>query len=257
MMAGKTGRKTRRRRPSSRWERVERLVRSVPARVGARIDLMRPKLALGYGAMNGQEGRQAAVTRMFQLVAFDLVIETGTYRGTTTEFLRGLTQAPIVTIEVVDRLAYYARACLRQLPDVRVVLGDSATEIRRTIFRKDQDAHRPFCYLDAHWHTRLPLRWEVLEVMSGFEQFCIVIDDFQVPDDPGYRFDDYGPGFRLSADLFDGLDLHDVTRFSPSIPSKQETGHRRGWLVLARGDEIVDALRSIPQIREIPPISET
>jgi len=60
---------------------------------------------------------------MLQLVAFELVIETGTYRGTATEFLRGLTQAPIVTIEVVDS------------------------------------------------HTRLPLRWEVLEVMSGFEQF--------------------------------------------------------------------------------------
>ncbi len=99
---------------------------------------MRPGLAKGYGALNGQAGRQAAVGHLFRLVPFDLVIETGTYRGTTTEFLRGLTAAPIVTIEVVDRLAFYSRGRLKHLPDIRVVLGDSATEIRRTVFRKDR-----------------------------------------------------------------------------------------------------------------------
>ena len=222
----------------------------MPARIGARIDLMRPELARGYGPLNGQEGRQAAVSRMFQLVPFDLVLETGTYRGTTTEFLRGLTEAPIVTIEVVDRLAYYSRARLRHLPGIRVVLGDSATEIRRVIFRRGQDAHLPFCYLDAHWQTRLPLRWEVLEVLSAFPECCILIDDFQVPSDRGYRFDDYGPGFRLSADILDGIDLTGVAWFWPTVPSAEETGRRRGWVVLARGQQVVTALRSIPQLRE-------
>jgi hypothetical protein len=225
-------------------------VRLVSARLGARIDLMRPELARGYGPLNGQEGRQAAVCRMFQLVPFDLVLETGTYRGTTTEFLRGLTQAPIVTIEVVDRLAYYSRARLRHLPGIRVVLGDSATELRRVAFRKDQDARLPFCYLDAHWEARLPLRWEVVELLSAFPGFCILIDDFQVPNDRGYRFDNYGRGFRLSADIFEGIDMGDVTWFWPAVPSAEETGRPRGWVVLARGNEVVDALRSIPQLRE-------
>ena len=222
----------------------------MPARIGARIDLMHPKLALGYGPLNGQAGRQATVSDLFQMVPFDLVLETGTYRGTTTEFLRGLTAAPIVTIEVVERLAYYSRERLRHLPGIRVVLGDSATEIRRTIFRKGQDAQLPFCYLDAHWHTRLPLRWEVLEILSAFPECCILIDDFQVPSDRGYRFDDYGPGFRLTPDILDGLDLSGVVWFWPTVPAAQETGHRRGWVVLARGQQIVDALRSIPQVRE-------
>ena len=30
-----------------------------------------------------------------------------------------------------------------------------------------------------------------------------MIDDFQVPDDPGYAYDDYGPGKALTPDLVD------------------------------------------------------
>jgi len=245
-----TGRKARRRRSETRIHTLKRLVRSLPARIGARRDLRRPELARGYGALNGQVGRQAAVSGMFQHIDFDLVVETGTYRGTTTEFLRTLTRAPIVTIEVDERLAFYSQARLGTLPDLRVVYGDSATEIRRLIFGKGRDARLPFFYLDAHWHTRLPLRWEILEVLSAFPECCILIDDFQVPTDGGYRFDDYGPGFRLTPDLLDGLDLHGVEWFWPAVPAVQETGYKRGWLVLARGETVVAALRTIPELRQ-------
>src|SRR6187551_1980564 len=184
----KTTGKRKRRKSETHIQKAMRLVRSMPARIGARRDLRRPELSSGYGVLNGQAGRQAAVTGMFQRIEFDLVVETGTYRGTTTEFLRSLTSAPIVTIEVDERLAFYSQARLRALPNLRVVHGDSATEIRRLVFHKGRDARLPFCYLDAHWHTRLPLRWEILEVLSAFPECCILIDDFEVPTDPGYRF---------------------------------------------------------------------
>ena len=55
-------------------------------------------------------------------------------------------------------------------------------------------------YLDAHWGKRLPLADEMRVVAGAFPRCVIAIDDFMVPDDPGYAFDDYGPGKRLDLD---------------------------------------------------------
>lgn len=62
---------------------------------------------------------------------------------------------------------------------------------------------RLFAYLDAHWGEDLPLA-EKLEIVFSWDSDAIVmIDDFQVPDDPGYAYDDYGPGKALTPDLVD------------------------------------------------------
>ena len=53
-------------------------------------------------------------------------------------------------------------------------------------------------YLDAHWHEYLPLRDELEIALGQFANAVVLIDDFQVPDDPGYGFDDYGPGKTLN-----------------------------------------------------------
>jgi len=60
-----------------------------------------------------------------------------------------------------------------------------------------------------------------------------MIDDFELPNDPGYGFDDYGPGKRLSLRDFE---LHRDSRIAcyiPARPSTQESGRRRGAIVLA------------------------
>ena len=55
-------------------------------------------------------------------------------------------------------------------------------------------------YLDAHWNDHLPLREEVELALKHFAKAVLIIDDFAVPDDPGYAFDDYGPGKALTLD---------------------------------------------------------
>jgi len=57
---------------------------------------------------------------------------------------------------------------------------------------------RTFFYLDAHWEESLPPREELDLIIREFKQFVVMIDDFEIPNDPGYGFDDYGPGKRLS-----------------------------------------------------------
>jgi hypothetical protein len=83
-----------------------------------------------------------------------------------------------------------------------------------------------------------------------------MIDDFQVPHDPGYPYDNYGPNKALTLDhtkpaseMF-GLDL-----FFPSVPSHAETGARRGCVVMARRVSEASILKSIPGLRRLDPSS--
>lgn len=222
---------------------IDLIRRSVPPRIAARIDALRPGLAEGFGPFNGQRHRQAILRSVLRSCKFDLVIEAGTYRGTTTEYLRGLTPAPIITIEVSERFYHYARRRLSKLADVRIIHGDSPMVIRRIASRPSHDPHaQVFAYLDAHWGRNLPTRFEILELLSGWESVCMVIDDFKVPGDPGYGYDDYGRGFAVDTALLSGLPLANVSMFLPRIASSEETGNRRGWVVLARGDGLIEQL---------------
>ncbi len=225
---------------------VEKLTSVLPARIGARIDLLRPDLAKGFGPFNGQEHRRVILASIIQSYPFDLVIESGTFRGTTTQLLRTMTTAPIITIEVSRRHYEYSRRQLSRLLGVQVIHGDSPTEIRRVAARPTHETSaRVFAYLDAHWGMSLPTRWEILEILSSWESVCIVVDDFKVPGDPGYGYDDYGPGMALDLALLDGLPLAGVSMFFPRIPAAVETGYRRGWVVLARGDDLLAHLSTV------------
>lgn len=222
---------------------IEKVTSALPSGIAARIDLLRPSLADGFGAFNGQEQRQTILGSLLESYPFDLVIESGTFRGTTTQLLRKLTSAPIITIEVSGRYYEYARRRLSGLLDIEVIHGDSPTEIRRVAARPTHDRQeRVFAYLDAHWGQSLPTRLEILEILSSWDSVCVVIDDFKVPGDPGYAYDDYGPGMALDDALLAGLPLADVSVFFPRIPSADETGYKRGWVVLGRGDELVGQL---------------
>jgi hypothetical protein len=62
-----------------------------------------------------------------------------------------------------------------------------------------------------------------------------MIDDFEVPDDHGFGYDDYGPGKALNAAYIGPLvEAHDLAVFYPSARSQEETGHRRGCAVLCK-----------------------
>lgn len=236
---------------------IEKVTSVLPPRIAARIDLLRPGLAKGFGPFNGQEHRQAILESVIRSYPFDLVIETGTYRGTTTEHLRELTNAPIITIEVSKRYYEYARKRLSEVPDTRVIHGDSPTEIRRVASSPEHDRRaKVFAYLDAHSDNSLPARWEVLELLSGWDSVCVVIDDFKVPGSPGYAYDDYGPGLALDTALLSGLPLAGVSLFFPRIPSEEETGYRRGWVVLGRGPELVAQLSRTNGLAPADPLTD-
>ena len=195
----------------------------------AELDLHRPSLSAswGWGPLNGQEGRQRLVRELASVVDFDEVLETGTFRGNSTVFFSHTTGLPIHTVEANPRYFHYSTRRLAPYPNVTVELGDSRPFLRRMAARAATST--PLIYLDAHWEEDLPLREEVEIITSSWERAVVIIDDFEVPGDAGYTFDDYGPGRRLCLDYLAGTPW---PIFFPTLASAEETGGRRGCAVI-------------------------
>lgn len=211
--------------PFELWYR--RLTRLLPARLAARLDLMRPAYNKGWGgAMNGQARRQQLVRDLFAAIPFDEVVETGTFRGGTTAWLHEVSGLPVYSVETEERFFRFAQAKIGANSAVNVRLGDSRALLQDLSARPGDKT--TFFYLDAHWGEDVP-RHEELRIIHDRWPACVVmIDDFQVPGDAGYGFALYG-GKPLDETYLP--ELAGWTMFYPSIRSETDTGARRGYAV--------------------------
>ncbi|MCW2569509.1 MAG: hypothetical protein JWN54_3606 [Mycobacterium sp.] len=207
----------------------EGLLNRLPDRLAARIDFrLRRGRAHGWGGpLNGQVARRAIVEDLVARVGFVRVVETGTYLGTTTKYLAGLVPA-VLTVEAVRRHFEYARLNLAGCPSVGSSYGDSRSFLRRLAADPRHTAGPTLCYLDAHWAEDLPLTDELRIIAAAWRDAVVMIDDFEVPGDAGYGFDDYGPGRRLSGSLLPRDALAGWAVFYPAAAGSSETGARRG-----------------------------
>lgn len=194
---------------------------------------------------NGQQGRQNIWLEMLKRMEFSAVVETGTFRGSTTLFLvqSGL---PIYTVEISPRYYEYSALCLRRHRNqVHLSEGDSRDFLRKAARHMGCPKSRVFFYLDAHWGNDLPLREEVEIIFENWTDSVAMIDDFAVPG-MDYGYDDYGPGRRLNMEyLLPVVDELQLIPFFPSFGPDGETGFKRGCVVLCREDGIADRLKGI------------
>ncbi len=213
----------------------DRLASRLPPAMGGRVDLLRPSHRHGAwnGPLNGQERRREIVQQLASVIGFHHVIETGTHRGATTAFFTTLFDAAVDTVESDLRLAAYASGRFRWNARVTVHRADSRTFLRALPSRLTAADEPLFVYLDAHWHADLPL-WEELQILAGAQRDTVImIDDFQVPSDDGYGFDDYGPGQALTEACLPVSHLSGWSLMYPSARAEDETGWRRGSCVIA------------------------
>lgn len=198
---------------------------------------------------NGQAARLEITREIFELCGIERVIETGAFRGATTSYLAQFGK-PVVTIEISPRFAAYVRARLRALPNVEVRNANSVDGLKSIVAAGVGLQDTTFIYLDAHWYDYLPLREELELVFANFSRAIVMIDDFAVPDDPGYAFDDYGPGKALTMDYVAGTSIGAPNFFLPVVRGQWETGARRGTVVIAAAPDQVAQLRFAPLLRE-------
>ncbi|WP_157961363.1 hypothetical protein [Microvirga flavescens] len=216
----------------------------------ATIDLADPELQKSWGGgFNGQEGRRALFLAVVEATKPTAILETGTFRGTTTEWMAERFSGPILTCEVQERYYLQSRKKLSRFPNVSVFLSDSRAFLREQLrtFERDKPV---FIYLDAHWYDDLPLAEELEIIFDNLEKAVVMIDDYEVPFDPGYSYDYYGPDKALTLNLLKGAAKRDGKIFFPTLPAERETGARRGCCVVT-SPGIADKLK----ISELQPVT--
>jgi hypothetical protein len=181
--------------------------------------------------------------------AFDAIVETGTFKGDSAAYMAQTSKLPVYTCEVNARFSLLARVRLRWLPGINFFVGDSRKFLQRLPSILKGRSKRLFFYLDAHWYADLPLEGELKIIARDWQRFVIMIDDFQVPGDVGYGYDSYGENQTLTFERFDGVfHEHRLVAFFPNLPSGEETGIKRGCVVLAREPEMLDVLAHLPSL---------
>jgi hypothetical protein len=199
--------------------------------VGAIEYHLNPKRLDGFGgAFNGQCFRQLIFWELARSCKFEAIVETGTYVGCTTLFLASNCNLPVYSAEISARWLAIAKRRLTAYSNVKFTKADSVDFLSSLPLSQGT---RIFFYLDAHWLNHLPLREEIELIFSKFSKFVVMIDDFRVPGDDGYTYDDYGPGKQLGLRDFPLHTDPRVSAYFPRRPSSEESGRRRGCVILS------------------------
>jgi hypothetical protein len=217
--------------------------------------LLRPQRRSSFGGpFNGQKGRIDIFNSIMANIKPSFLVETGAFRGTTTRFMAESSKLPVFTVECNPRNFGFASQNLWSLRNVHLEQGDSRCFLRKIFLAKNLSAGPAFVYLDAHWFDDLPLADELKIIFSSQECAVVLVDDFEVPDDDGYGYDDYGPGKALTTDYLEALRVRfGLALFFPSLSADDETGAKRGCVVIASDPDLVACLRQLPILREWEP----
>lgn len=177
---------------------------------------------------NGQAVRWSTISAISRSFAPTVAIETGTFLGSSTPYISTLVTGKTYSIEInQETLQKTTRRFRENHPsrDIDLILGDSAEEIRKVLASLDPAFTRVIAYLDAHWLDAIPTTDELLALVEWGGAWIAVIDDFKVPHDSGYGYDQYG-------DTVIGPKIvpakSGISVYVPSISSNRESGVKRG-----------------------------
>ena len=158
--------------------------------VGA-LDYFRfPNLKNNLTSFTSQKYRRLLVQNLVKIKFTQNIVETGAYKGDTTNYFKQSFNLPVYTVELNKRHYGYVKTRFYFDKIVKVYKGDSRDFIKNLIKIKINETNT-FFYLDAHWGHDLPLIGELDLILNNWKKFIIIIDDFQVPENPFYKFDRY------------------------------------------------------------------
>lgn len=200
------------------------------------------------GAFNGQEMRKQIFLDIVEKLQIESIVETGTFRGNTTRYMLEHSNSDIHTVEGNKEYFRYNQIQFFAQKRIHLNFGDSRTFLK-TFFKK-RSSTSLFCYLDAHWEQDLPLGEEVDIIFKNRKDAVVMIDDFLIPDDEGYTYDDYGPDKTLSLEYLNKAMPIPFHAFFP-LSSENETGSRRGCVVITGSDQKAEILKTSKWLRTI------
>jgi hypothetical protein len=200
------------------------------------------------GPFNAQIFRKQIYLELIKKIAFSAIVETGTYLGTTTYYLYKYSQLPVYTVELNPRHYGYVKTRFSMQNKIKVYHDDSRNFLKKLSKDPSFIQKKVFFYLDAHWGEDLPLREEVQIIFENWFKAVVMIDDFKVPSDEKYGYDEYGGGKVLDLEYLNALNELELAAFFPSKRARFETGKKRGCVVLARDPHLIEKLREFDAV---------
>ncbi|MBI5905412.1 MAG: hypothetical protein HZB86_07650 [Deltaproteobacteria bacterium] len=203
--------------------------------------------------LNGSMNRKRIFGELLRKYDFSFVIETGTYLGDTAGYFAEASNLPVCSSEINPMLHSLARMRLKGRTGIRLVRSDSRKFLEDMGADRDVAEKECFFYLDAHWGKDCPLAEEISIIASRWRNFVVMVDDFQVPGDPGYAYDRCGMFRWMNLSLIrKSVREHDLGAYFPSTPAREESalGKPKGFVVLARNGEYGDRLKTVSLLRE-------
>jgi hypothetical protein len=206
--------------------------------------------------LNGSLSRKRIFGELLRKYEFSFVIETGTYLGDSAGYFADASKLPVYSSEINPVLHSLAKMRLKGRPGIHLVRSDSRKFLEEMSGNPDVAGKECFFYLDAHWGKDCPLAQEISIIASRWPKFVVMVDDFQVPGDPGYAYDRCGTIKRMNLPLIrKSVKGHDLGAYFPSTPAREESasGKPKGFVVLARIGEYGDRLKTVSLLREHRP----
>jgi predicted O-methyltransferase YrrM len=178
--------------------------------------------------MNGQRNRLKTSFLLSEILKPDIAIESGSYLGTTTQYLVSFASKKTYSIEINNQFASIAKDRLKsdiEAGRVEIIEGNSAQHFSQIFKSISPKTSRVFAYLDAHWLENIPLLAEIQALLDWGGDFIAVIDDFYIPQDLGYGYDLYE---NHRVDISHIPNSNEISVWIPSEKSDSESGARRG-----------------------------
>lgn len=119
------------------------------------------------------------------------IIETGTYKGATTECLAMLAEY-VITIENNELYYMSAKKRLSKYNNIALFKGSSPKVLNNSVLNSSYLFIKPILFfLDAHWYSYNPLLDELKTIAKfGLNNSVIAIHDFKVPN-KNFGYDNY------------------------------------------------------------------
>lgn len=189
---------------------------------------------------NNQNIRTNIFDKIVNTIKIDLIVETGTFRGTTTDYMSQKVACPIYSVELSMRYYTFSRLRFKENNSIHVFNNDSRAFLRYLSSNEAWKDKTIFFYLDAHWNADLPLDEELNIIFSTWKNVIIMVDDFKVENDEGYKYDQY-ENISLDIKYIKPIYKYNLYYFFP-INSSHETGAKRGSIILTNNKQFAEIL---------------
>lgn len=143
-------------------------------------------------AFHGDPQYQLLVDAILKHAQASDFVETGSFLGRSTAWVaQRWPQVQVHSTEINPEFFQTAQRRLSAWPNVHLQLGHSVQFITELV-QPGKLGKLPVFFLDAHWEEDWPLPRELALIRAACPRAIIIIDDFRVPTQPLFSFDDYG-----------------------------------------------------------------